>query len=711
MNGRVQWSQAHERSCATYQVQSTLANARASAYLTCGMLNIDWRSLAGSRFAGNRVVGSTARKASVAALLLACAASAGFAGEGHPVVATSSSADDHELAERLPGWDETSGRKIATYPKTRAFDFLTSRIELDIPSMDVPQLQGRVTHTITPIAQPQTQLVLDCTGPVVRSVTVNGARAEFAMRRAQSWLGTFASLRDVEGEAPRQELVIALPSEAKPGQSLAVVIDYDLDFSANEGIGLTWHKGEAQGSTPYVHAQGQAELSSLWFPCFDSPSEFAATEIGVTVQDGFTVIANGTLQSRTSAANGRVRWQWAMPKAHAVYLTTVAIGAFEEVQVGGEQGARPGLNMPVWVPSGKGDIARTLFAQTAPIIAFFEETFDEPFAWPQYGQAVVPGFTWGGMENVGMTFYTPSMLNYLEKENGQAKADGLIAHETAHQWWGNLVTCKTWDDLWINEGWATFSEALWFEHAAAPEGVPAQQAAYSKEVRGWLSEQIRKNTTSAPQDPALVSNRFRDPDSTFVKEDNPYPKGALVLHMLRQKLGDRVFFAAARAFLDKHAGTPVETADLRKQFERTSGVSLERFFEQWTLRPGIARVQASATWNAGASRVNVSFEQVQKIDRWNPAYELALPIVLQFADGSEQTTMATFDTRTSSVGLFAATMPARVVIDPQFSQLAEVRGRVTVLDGSVQQPAIATPEDDAAREAAKSNEPVAAAGQ
>jgi aminopeptidase N len=611
--------------------------------------------------------------------------------------------DEHSLSEKLPAWDEASGRKVASWPKTRAFDFLSSAIELEVPSMQQASLRGRVTHEAVVIALPQGEMVLDCNGPVVRSVSVNGVSAEFAMRRARSWLGTFASLRDVEGRAPRQELVIFLPSVLSKGQRATVVIDYDLAFGENEarkepGVGLTWHA--TQEGKPFVHAQGQAEWSSGWFPCFDAPSEFVRSSVRVDVEDGFTVVSNGTLVSRTPSGNGRTTWQWSMPREHAVYLTTLAIGEFEEVQVGGEAGARPGLSMPVWVPAGNAEAARALFSQTAPIIAFFEEVFDEPFAWPQYGQAVVPGFLWGGMENVGMTLYTAGMLEYEEQDGGQRKADGLIAHETAHQWWGNLVTCKTWDDLWINEGWATFSEALWFEHAARPEGAAAQSEAYFAEVRGWLQGQIASNATAAPADVALVSNRFRDPDSQFVKADNPYPKGALVLHALREKLGDRVFFAAARTFLDSHAGTPVETADLRKQFELTSGRSLERFFEQWVGRPGIARVQVSTVWDASAGRLTVGFEQVQRIDASNPAYALELPVTLVFADGTTSTTSVRMDARTAELNLVPASMPVALIVDERYSQLAEVRGRVTVLDSSAGFVMPSTPEGAAASRAA-----------
>lgn len=639
-----------------------------------------------------------------AALLVACAGAA-FADGKHPA-----GEDEHELAENLPAWDETSGRRVATWGKTRSFDFVSSKIELDIPTMSLPQLQGRVTHEARVISSPQREMVLDCSGPQVSSVRVNGEAAQFVMRRGASFLGTFPGLRDQAGETPRQELVIALPREMAPGAGVQVVIDYALDFANNKGVGLTWYKQD-DASKPFVHAQGQAELSSLWFPCFDSPAEFVKSEVVVTVEDGFTVIANGTLQSTTKARDGRNVWAWSMPKEHAVYLTTVAIGDFEQIDVGGENSARPALAMPVWVPAGKSDIARTIFAKTAPIIAFFEEKFDERFAWPQYGQAIVPGFVWGGMENVGMTFYTSKMFTNMEKPDGQARVDGLIAHETAHQWWGNLVTCKTWDDLWINEGWATFCESLWFEHAAAAEGVGAQEEAYLKEVRGWLAGQIRDNKASAPRDVALVSNRFRDPDSQFVKDDNPYPKGALVLHALREKLGDRVFFAASRAFLNGHAGSPVETADLRKQFEKTSGRSLERFFEQWTLRPGIARLQANCVWDAGSSSVTVTLEQVQTIDRWNPAYALELPIVLWFADGSSQRTVVSFDTQKTSATVSAASMPSVVAIDPRMSELAEIRGRVTVFAGGLEGGlgGLKTPEEEAMKNKSKKEAPVSEA--
>ncbi len=611
--------------------------------------------------------------------------------------------DEQSLAEKLPAWDEASGRKVASWRKANGFDVLSTAIELDIPQLAVPSLSGKVTHEMVVVSPAQSELVLDCNGPRVSRVVVNGVEAGFVMRPAKSWLGTFASLRERAGRVPRQELVIALPSVLSKGERARVEIAYELAFGDDEphkekGVGLTWHLHESDGGVarPYVHAQGQAEWSSGWFPCFDAPHEFATSSVRVTVDSGATVVSNGELVSKAPAGDGRTTWQWSMPREHSVYLTTVAIGEFEEIAVGGEAGARPGLAMPVWVPTGNAARAAMLFANTARIVAFFEEAFDEPFAWPAYGQAVVPGFVWGGMENVGMTLYTERMLKYLDEAEGQKKADGLIAHETAHQWWGNLVTCKTWDDLWINEGWATWSEALWHEHAAMPEGPEAQREAYFAEVRSWLASQIADNREAAPEGLAMASNRFRDPDSQFVKADNPYTKGALVLHALREKLGDRVFFAAARAFLDRHKGSAVELADLRTQFERTSGRSLERFFEQWVMRPGIARVQVTQAWDAGSGRLAMQFEQVQKIDRWNPAYAMDLPVTLVFADGSRSTTSVRMDSRTAELNLAPASMPIAVIVDERLSQLAEVRGRVSVLDANAGFVMPATPEGQAA---------------
>jgi aminopeptidase N len=305
------------------------------------------------------------------------------------------------------------------------------------------------------------------------------------------------------------------------------------------------------------------------------------------------------------------------------------------------------------------------------MIDFYEQTFGLPYPWDRYAQVLVRKLDAGGMENTAATFIRESTFTE-QPSPGPGSLDGLIAHELAHQWFGNLITCRSWSHLWLNEGLATYAEALWREHAETPE-------AYLAEVRAATRSLIAKDTAPAPQAPALVSHVYTNPDDRFGIAANPYSKGMMILHMLRRKIGDGPFFAGLRTYARTHADGTVETADLRRAFEASSGVSLERFFDQWTLRPGVPRLRVEASWNPATQTLSVECDQTQHIDRLNPAYALDVPIHILFEDGTVRVVTLTTDSEKISakfvVSEGAASNPVSCEFDPQVHALASILPR------------------------------------
>jgi aminopeptidase N len=563
-----------------------------------------------------------------------------------------------------PRIDDATGRAVQTYRKDRAFDFLHQRIELDIPDMNTPVLAGLTTITASPFAYTQRSMTLDCDGPLVTGVRVDGVPARFAP--------TGKSIR------------VDFAQPVAVGGTVTVVVEYTLDFADAKGEGLTWcaprENGESQSSlVPMIHAQGEAELNSRWFPCFDSPEEKITSDVVVTVDSAYQVVSNGTLASQAAGSPGasgesRTVWEWKQAQPHAPYLVTVAVGQWAVVEVGSD--ARPGLSMPVYALHGQEEAVRRVFASTPEIMTFFEQRFDEPFPWDKYAQVLVRCFAAGGMENTSATFLASRTGGPGEEHS----RDDLIAHEMAHQWFGDLVTCKGWEHLWLNEGWASYAEALWAEERASrvaqekgEDGPAAGRAAYLREMGRTLRGMTRRAPAEAPEKPALVSRRFVNPDATFGKRDNPYGKGSMLLHMLREKLGDDAFFRATALYLDRHKFGAVETEDFRAACEEVSGLSLGRFFDQWAYRPGLARVAVTPTLEAG--RLTLKMEQAQRIDRHNPAYALTLPVIVTMEDGSTQAFSVAFDTREASAEFSVNGAPARVDVDPAFTMLAQVTPR------------------------------------
>jgi aminopeptidase N len=300
------------------------------------------------------------------------------------------------------------------------------------------------------------------------------------------------------------------------------------------------------------------------------------------------------------------------------------------------------------------------------MVAFFEKLFDEPYPFDKYDQVIVRGFDIGAMENTtASTFYG---------EAAEETADDLrdiVAHELAHQWFGNLVTCKSWEHLWLNEGFASIAEAWWREEHAGAD-PQARWHAYLEIVRGAMDSLIEDNHATAPRHPAMQCNHYLDGEHLFYKTDNVYTKGMLVLHMLRMRLGDEAYFAGITQYLDEFRWGHAETSDLRRALERTSGQSLEHFFWQWCERPGIPRLDVAFESQNGMLAVTI--EQTQTVDANNPAYVFELPITLVLTNGSRLETRVRVDGQRNAAVLGAATAEvASAEIDPWMTVAAAHR--------------------------------------
>ncbi|MGH7291291.1 MAG: HEAT repeat domain-containing protein, partial [Myxococcota bacterium] len=187
-----------------------------------------------------------------------------------------------------------------------------------------------------------------------------------------------------------------------------------------------------------------------------------------------------------------------------------------------------------------------------------------------------------------------------------------------------------------------------------------------------LQDVIKNDTGAAPFQPAMASKEYDAPDDVFDREANPYPTGALTLHMLREKLGDDVFFHGLREYVQKHKLQQVETFQFREAMERAGGVSLQRFFDQWAFRPLVPHVRVSSSWDSASSSLNVAFEQLQTIDGYNPAFDLRVPVWVRGAGKSEWTKIAaTFDVRTYTLATQLSSEPEMIVIDPKLTVLAD----------------------------------------
>ena len=295
--------------------------------------------------------------------------------------------------------------------------------------------------------------------------------------------------------------------------------------SATRGPGCTSSQpSAAEPDVPLsVWSQGEPTDNRYWFPCLDNPNQQQTTELVVTAADGYEVLSNGKLAEKKANGDGTVTWHWTQPQPHASYLVTLVVGKFDVVR-----DEWRGKEVSYYVPVGhKDDIGRS-FGRTREMLDFFSRRFGIDYPWEKYAQVVVEQFTAGGMENTTATTLNDYAL-LDERALLDGDVDGLVSHELAHQWWGDLVTCRDWAHIWLNEGFASYAKSSGRSTATGPTGRPWT-------CRASCTRRDRRRQGSRP----IVDRRYPNPDSMF--DARAYPKGAWVLHMLRKQLGDDVFW-------------------------------------------------------------------------------------------------------------------------------------------------------------------------
>jgi aminopeptidase N len=300
--------------------------------------------------------------------------------------------------------------------------------------------------------------------------------------------------------------------------------------------------------------------TSQWLVCIDAPSERATLDLTLVVPGDRTVVANGRLLSRRTRADGMRAHRWRLNRPTASFLYGFAIGPYRDTR---STAGMPRLRQ-LSIDRSEEELER-IFRDTRDILGFFEDRSGIRYPGKEYTQVLVADSI--GQELAGLAFLSERYGADVLKD---PDAIGLIAHEAAHQWWGDLVTCSDWGHFWLNEGFATFMTAAYLEHRQG-------RAVYERSVAGWRErvERLRRDGT----DHALVYAQWLQPS----RDDRAvvYQKGALVLHLLREELGEAAFWKGIRDYTRAHAGTAVVSSDFQQSMEHSSGRDLDAFFEEW----------------------------------------------------------------------------------------------------------------------------------
>jgi aminopeptidase N len=474
--------------------------------------------------------------------------------------------------------------------ETRSRDFDIKHIRLNL-TIDPPQsfIEGTATITLTSFRDELDAVELDASELHVSEVRQGGRRLGF--------------------ESFKERLLVRLRSPVRRGASLKLQVSY----SARPRRGLHFVRpDESYPDKPVqVWSQGEAEDNHAWFPCTDAPNQRQTTETIITVPEPLTVLSNGRLVSEKRDRQRRRRtFHWRQDEPHPAYLVSIVVGEFEELS------ARGTNNLPItyYTYPGTGAEARRLMGRTPEMIRHFSKLFGYPYPFAKYAQVVVDDYIYGAMENTSATTHSDRFL-HDEATELDFDCHDVVAHELAHQWWGDLLTPRAWKHLWLKESFATYAEALWLEHA---EGEQEARHMLIQELNLYLGED--RDRYRRP----IVYDRYDFPMEIF--DRHAYQKGALVLAMLRHVLGDDDFFRTLRHYAHKHEWQSVETNDLRVAIEEVTGRNLDWFFDEWLYGRGYPEFAVSHAYDGASRTLKVNVRQTQETGDGTPLFRMPVEI-------------------------------------------------------------------------------------
>jgi len=462
------------------------------------------------------------------------------------------------------------------HPYQPGIDALDYDITLDLPDTG-RSIEGRLVLALR--RQPGVDtLRLDLVGLRVDSVLVDGRPARFSR----------------DGDALRVALDGAARGDATPGDSLSVTVRY----------GGEPHDGLIISTDPRGRWQAFGDnwpnRARHWIPSVDHPSDKATVTWTVRAPRGRRVVANGALVDERPVASApgtpraaRVQTRWRESRAIPPYLMVIAAAPLARFDLDSAACGRTEgggcLRLQVYVAPEVTGFLPGPFAHAAGMVDFFAALV-APFPYEKLAH-LQSATRFGGMENASAIFYADAPFR------DRTMGPGVIAHETAHQWFGDAVTEREWSHLWLSEGFATYFEKLWTRHAMGDSAFRAGMAEIRDEV-------VRSPVTA--ERPVLDT---AERDYLKLLNTNSYQKGGWTLHMLRVQVGDSAFFRGVRAYYVEHRHGTALTADLQRAVEATSGQQLGWFFDQWLRRPGVAEARVAWRWDAAAKRVVLDVTQ------------------------------------------------------------------------------------------------------
>jgi aminopeptidase N len=513
-----------------------------------------------------------------------------------------SSFDDNPRSFQLPG-----SKPHYNPDRPGQVEHIFLDLILDIPHQ---HLQGHCHIRLNPVRPDVNNLILDAVDLEIRSIKINNVTHEFAY----------------DGE----KLQIRVPELLTPGKSIDIDIAYAVS-KPQRGIYFILPSDNYPHKPTQVWTQGEDEDSRFWFPCFDYPGQLATSEIRVSVPQDFIAISNGKLLKTETGLENKL-YHWKQEQVHPTYLMTLAVGRFAEIKDSWND-----IPVNYYVEKGREDQGRLSMGKTPRMVEFFSKKFGYLYPFAEYNQVCVDDFIFGGMENTGTTLLTDRCLLDERASIDNWNTESLVAHELAHQWFGDLVVIKHWSHAWIKEGMASYCEVLWTEHE-----YDADEAAYYMlgEMESYLGEDSDRYRRP------IVTNIYREAIELY--DRHLYEKGACVYHMIRYELGEKLFDKFVHTFVNDNAHKTVETIDVLRAIDKATGRNLAFLFDQFVFRGGHPDYKIAYSWDADTSTAQVTVTQTQAKEGLhvlaNDLFDLKIPISFGYVEG-EDATLKTFKVR------------------------------------------------------------------
>ena len=477
--------------------------------------------------------------------------------------------------------------------------------------------------------------------------------------------------RELHPEIQNGKLSIHLGDKLKEGTRFYLVIRYTAENS-EKGNGFHFESGNPS-FPPHAWTLSESIYSRNWYPCIDHPQVRFTKAVSVIVPADFAVISNGELDMRdqeiqTKDGVNKRKFVWEQSTPDTAYLTCVMIGRFKETS-GGEQ--YNGIPLRYYVPEGREADAKRTFKNTANMMKIFEGYFGVKYPYNKYSQVVVIGLVNAGADGMEHTSCTTLDIDDVLAESSTPEdrlRDDVIAHELAHQWFGDLVTCRDWQDIWLNEGFAAFCEALYFQKSKGDQE-------YQTYIVQMVETYIRATKDPRPKTPirAIVTNKYDHPDDLF--DHNTYSKGGIILHMLRKFIGEEDFRKSLYTYLEQFKFKTAKTEDLRQIMEEVSGINLQQFFEQWIYREGHPILSLQISDDQG--KVKLSLTQEQEGDAFVFSLEVHFTLSSTIAADSNNEQKQIIEQVQISHKTFSKTFDIpmgnldQITIDPEYKILKE----------------------------------------